>query len=95
MSKIKRNMVSFGNASGPLDPIIVSKSLQPKGIYFVRPAMNQYFTNSEEIQEAANMLFKQILSGNVKIEIFKNTCPSSYFNFSCAGIYLCRRSNAY
>ncbi len=69
--KLRGTMVSFGNASGPLDPIIVSKSLQPKGIYFVRPAMNQYFTNSEEIQEAANMLFKQISSGNLKIEIFK------------------------
>tara|TARA_Y100001970_G_scaffold132569_1_gene163591 strand:- start:12533 stop:13504 length:972 start_codon:yes stop_codon:yes gene_type:complete len=69
--KLRGTMVSFGNASGALDPINVSKSLQPKGIYFVRPAMNQYFTNSEEIQEAADMLFKQILSGNVKIEIFK------------------------
>ena len=69
--KLRGTMVSFGNASGPLDPIIVSKSLQPKGIYLVRHALNQYFTNSEEIQEAANMLFKQISSGNVKIEIFK------------------------
>ncbi len=69
--KLRGTMVSFGNASGPLDPIIVSKTLQPKGIYFVRPAMNQYFTNSEEIQEAANMLFKQISSKNVKIEIYK------------------------
>ena len=69
--RMRGMMVSFGNASGALDPIIVSKSLQPKGIYFVRPAMNQYFTNSEEIHEAANMLFKQISSGNVKIEIYK------------------------
>ena len=69
--KLRGTMVSFGNESGALDPIIVSKSLQPKGIYFVRPAMNQYFTNSEEIHEAANMLFKQISSGNVKIEIYK------------------------
>ena len=69
--KLRGTMVSFGNASGPLDPIVVSKSLQPKGIYFVRPAMNQYFTNSEEIKEAADMLFKQISSGNVKIEIYK------------------------
>ncbi len=69
--KLRGTMVSFGNASGPLDPIIVSKTLQPKGIYFVRPAMNQYFTNSKEIQEAANMLFKQISSKNVKIEIYK------------------------
>ena len=69
--KLRGTMVSFGNASGALDPIIVSKSLQPKGIYFVRPAMNQYFTNSDEIHEAAKMLFKQISSGNVKIEIYK------------------------
>ena len=69
--KLRGTMVSFGNASGALDPIIVSKSLQPKGIYFVRPAMNQYFTNSDEIHEAASMLFKQISSGNVKIEIYK------------------------
>ena len=69
--KLRGTMVSFGNASGPLDPIIVSKSLQPKGIYFIRPAMNQYFTNNVEIKEAANMLFKQISSGNVKIEIYK------------------------
>ena len=52
MFKITRYYGFIWNASGPLDPIIVSKSLQPKGIYFVRPAMNQYFTNSEEIQEA-------------------------------------------
>ena len=69
--KLRGTMVSFGNASGALDPIIVSKSLQPKGIYFVRPAMNQYFTNSDEIHEAASMLFEQISSGNVKIEIYK------------------------
>ena len=69
--KLRGTMVSFGNASGALDPIIVSKSLQPKGIYFVRPAMNQYFTNSDEIHEAASMLFKKISSGNVKIEIYK------------------------
>ena len=69
--KLRGTMVSFGNASGPLDPIIVSKSLQPKGIYFVRPAMNQYFTSTDEISEAADMLFKQISSGKVKIEIYK------------------------
>ena len=69
--KLRGTMVSFGNASGPLDPIIVSKSLQPKGIYFVRPAMNQYFTTTDEIREAADMLFKQISSGKVKIEIYK------------------------
>ena len=69
--KLRGTMVSFGNASGALDPIVVSKSLQPKGIYFVRPAMMQYLITREEIEEASNMLFKQISSGKIKIEIYK------------------------
>ena len=32
-------MVSFGNASGSLENIDVKKSIQPKGLYFTRPAM--------------------------------------------------------
>ncbi len=64
-------MVSFGNASGPLSPIDVPKLLQPKGLYFIRPSMQQYLSTQEEINEAANTLFKKIESGKVKIEIFK------------------------
>jgi len=64
-------MVSFGNASGALDPINVPKMLQPKGLFFVRPAMGQYLRNNEELNEAAKVLFEKISSGKVKIEIFK------------------------
>ena len=64
-------MVSFGNASGALDPIDVPKMLQPKGLFFVRPAMGQYLGTNEELNEAAKVLFEKISSGKVKIEIFK------------------------
>ena len=64
-------MVSFGNASGALDPIDVPKMLQPKGLFFVRPAMGQYLGTNEELSEAAKVLFEKISSGKVKIEIFK------------------------
>ena len=64
-------MVSFGNASGSLDPINVPKMLQPKGLFFVRPAMGQYLGTQEELNEAAKALFEKISSGNVNIEIFK------------------------
>ena len=69
--QVRGTMISFGNASGPLDPINVPKLLQPKGLYFVRPSMQQYLRTSEEINEAASMLFEKISSGKVKIEIFK------------------------
>ena len=64
-------MVSFGNASGTLSPIDVPKLLQPKGLYFIRPSMQQYLSTREEINEAAKVLFEKIVSGKVKIEIFK------------------------
>ena len=64
-------MVSFGNASGALDPINVPKMLQPKGLFFVRPSMGQYLSTNEEKNEAAEALFEKIVSGTIKIEIFK------------------------
>ena len=69
--KTRGVMVSFGNASGALDPINVPKMLQPKGLFFVRPSMGQYLSTNEEKNEASNILFEKITSGKVKIEIFK------------------------
>jgi len=69
--QVRGTMVSFGNSSGALDPINVTKVLQPKGLYFVRPSMQQYLRNSEELNEAANMLFEKISSGKIKVEIYK------------------------
>ena len=68
---IRGMMVSFGNASGPLAEINVPKSLQPKGLYFIRPSMQHYLSTREEIDEAAKVLFEKIECGKVKIEIFK------------------------
>ena len=68
---IRGMMVSFGNASGPLADINVPKTLQPKGLYFIRPSMQHYLSTREEIDEAAKILFEKIESKKVKIEIFK------------------------
>ena len=69
--KIRGMMVSFGNASGALDPINVPKMLQPKGLFFVRPSMGQYLSTNEELSEAAKVLFQKISSSKINIEIFK------------------------
>jgi NADPH2:quinone reductase len=68
---VRGMMVSFGNASGPLADINVPKSLQPKGLYFIRPSMQHYLSTREEINEGAKILFEKIKSGKIKIEIFK------------------------
>ena len=64
-------MVSFGNASGPLSDINVPKMIQPKGLYLVRPSMQQYLSSRAELDEASNIMFEKISSGKVKINIFK------------------------
>ena len=69
--KTRGMMVSFGNASGALNPIDVTKMLQPKVLFFVRPSMGQYLSTNEELNEASKMLFEKISSGKVKVEIFK------------------------
>jgi NADPH2:quinone reductase len=69
--KTRGMMVSFGNASGSLEDIDVKKSIQPKGLYFTRPAMGHYLRTRDEIQDGADKLFKAVKLGKIKVEIFK------------------------
>jgi len=64
-------LVSFGNASGPVKNIDVMKNISPKSLFFSRPTMGHYLSTKQELDEAAEMLFKKIEFGKVKIEIFK------------------------
>ena len=69
--KTRGMMISFGNASGPLDPVNISKFIQPKGLYLTRPSIAQYFTNRKELQKGADEIFEKIKFGKIKIRIFK------------------------
>ncbi len=69
--KVRGMMVSFGNASGPLTDINVPKLIQPKGLYLTRPSMQQYLNTKSELNEGSQLMFKKILSNEVKIKIFK------------------------
>ncbi len=41
-------MVSFGNSSGPVANIDVKKIIQPKGLYFTRPALSRVLNQDVE-----------------------------------------------
>ena len=64
-------MISFGNASGPLDPVNVPKDIQPKGLYLTRPSIGQYFSTRKELQIGADQIFEKIKFGKIKVKIFK------------------------
>ena len=68
--KVRGMMVSFGNASGPLEPINVPKYIQPKSLFFTRPVLGHYSVENE-LEDAGRMLFEQIKFGRIKIKIFK------------------------
>ena len=69
--KTRGMMVSFGNASGSLENIDVKKSIQPKGLYFTRPAMGHYLNTRDKLKEGADKLFQTIKLGKIKIKILK------------------------
>ena len=68
---IRGMMVSFGNASGPLEPCNVGKSLAPKGLYLTRPSIAHYTTSREELDEAAKKVFEMFITKKFKLDIFK------------------------
>ena len=69
--KTRGMMISFGNASGPQDPVNVPKDIQPKGLYLTRPSIAQYFTNRKELQAGANTIFEKVKFGKIKTKISK------------------------
>jgi NADPH2:quinone reductase len=62
-------MVTYGNASGPVEPFAPG-ILAAKGSLFVtRPTLNAYTSTPKDLQESADDLFAVLLSGAVKVAI--------------------------
>jgi NADPH2:quinone reductase len=69
-SLAKRGLfVSFGNASGPPDPVPPGRLAQAGSLYLTRPTLFDYIATTAELDESAGALFGLIGSGKVKIEI--------------------------
>jgi NADPH2:quinone reductase len=62
-------MVSFGNASGPVDPISPLLLSQKGSLFLTRPTLNNYIATKPELEQSANDLFGMIESGKVKVEV--------------------------
>ncbi|HEX4636565.1 MAG TPA: quinone oxidoreductase [Rhizomicrobium sp.] len=62
-------MVTFGNASGPVDPFPPSALAARGSLFVTRPVLAHYTRTAEELQETADDLFKVLESGAVKVHI--------------------------
>jgi NADPH2:quinone reductase len=65
-------MVSFGNASGPVDPISPLILSQKGSLFLTRPTLFHYIATRPELEQSADDLFEMVRSGKVKIEAKQN-----------------------
>ena len=62
-------MVSYGNASGPPDPMPPGLLAQKGSLFLTRPTLYHYIATREELDRSAGELFEIVSSGKVRIDI--------------------------
>ena len=62
-------MVSFGNASGPVESFALAELAKRGSLYVTRPSMAAYLSTREELEAAAKSLFGVVASGEVKVDV--------------------------
>ncbi len=62
-------MVSFGNASGPVEPFGLNELASRGSLFVTRPTLFSYAASRTELEEMSADLFAMVESGKVKIEI--------------------------
>ncbi len=62
-------LVSFGNASGAVDPFPPGILGAKGSLYFTRPTLMTYNASRPELEASARSLFRMVTSGKVKIEV--------------------------
>ena len=62
-------MVTYGNASGPVDPFSPSLLAGKGSLFVTRPTLGHYTRTPQELQETADDLFAVIASGAVRVAI--------------------------
>ena len=61
--------VSFGNASGPVEPVPILSLMQRGSLYATRPSLTHYIAKREDLVDTANDLFDVVASGAVKVPV--------------------------
>ena len=62
-------MVTFGQASGPVDPIAPVLLSQKGSLFLTRPLLLHYIAKRDELEASANELFEAVASGKVRINV--------------------------
>lgn len=67
--KTRGLMVSFGNASGPVEGVNIGILNQKGSLFVTRPSLNGYADTRERLEMMSNDFFSMLESGKIKIDI--------------------------
>ena len=62
-------MVSFGNASGKVDPVDIGILSAKGSLYITRPTLMTYTATSEDFKHSATRVIDMVIEGNLKIHV--------------------------
>ena len=62
-------MVTFGQSSGPIDPMAPVLLAQKGSLFLTRPLLFHYIARREELEASASELFDVVASGKVRIQV--------------------------
>ena len=62
-------MVSFGNASGPVEPFAPSELAKRGSLFVTRPVLFDFVDTRERLLAASEQLFARVLDGSIHIDI--------------------------
>jgi len=67
---LKGTFASFGNASGPPDPLVIAR-LSAKNVKLLRPTLFGYITTREEFETYSNELFEFMVKNKLDVRVHK------------------------
>ena len=62
-------MVTFGQASGPMDPVAPVLLAQKGSLFLTRPLLFHYIERRDALEACANELFEVVASGKVRLDV--------------------------
>ena len=65
--KPRGTMVTFGNASGPVEPVAPLTLMRAGSVFLTRPTLGDYIRDRAEYEERAARLFGWIADGSVEV----------------------------
>lgn len=62
-------MVSYGNASGPVEPFSPLELMRRGSLYVTRPMLFDFIDDPGELAAASSLLFKRIADGSIAVDV--------------------------